>query len=430
MTESAGSAIALPDGAATAIDLPPVTLQVFAPLAAIMRRAALQPADFPAYHPEPSACPAALPPALDEAAACHGLAAALAAVMAQGAAGCRDLERPERFVLSRQPGEVGLADLGGIVPLIAVAGRALAEIRFPAGLLDGASMARLRRVLGKIRLPALERQATAFDAAAGDLAIRLRAPAASACRTGPAVRALAGLQARIAGLLADRRRIDADGRLAVAAEIAALRTAGRDRGTLPYPAVTAPERAELSLLLGGIYWRMRGGGLLDEPASTQTTRVYYNALPMAAIGWLNGGAEGWTAGLAIFSRIFEGWGSWMDMGRTPGGADALSDLQGMTARGARQVGIAAPLLAAGGYDPAWLEAGGLHLGPVYYFAWERLSHLRIGAELQPPLQPFLEGPTAWGEALGGAAISYGFARSLLAGRPIPLPPQRMDQLGR
>ncbi|MEQ8347897.1 MAG: hypothetical protein RIB84_02185 [Sneathiellaceae bacterium] len=423
-------AVALPGGEIASFALPPVTLQVFAPLGAVMARAAGQSAGYPAWQPEAGACPASLPAPPPVGATCRGLAAATASVLAQGAASCADLAHPERFVMARRPGEVGLGDLGTIPGLIAVAGRALAEASFPASLADAVGIDRLRRVIGKIRLPALARDAAAFDRAAGHLADRLQAPGAAGCGPAPALRSLAALRSRVAALLAERVRIDAMGQAAVAAEEAALRAAGRERAPLPYPGVTAPERAELSMLLGGVYWRMRGGGLLQEPASTQTTRVYYNALPMAAIGFLNGGAEGWAAGLAIFSRIFEGWGSWMDMGRTPGGADALADLQGMTARGARQVGIAAPLLASGGYDTAWLEAGGLHLGPVYYFAWERLGHLRIGADLAPPLQPFLEGPTAWGEALGGAAISYGFARSLLAGRPVPLPPPPLDRIGR
>ncbi|MFC3231207.1 hypothetical protein ACFOGJ_28425, partial [Marinibaculum pumilum] len=283
-------------------------------------------------------------------------------------------------------------------------------------------------ILGKIRLPEMERAAAGFARAA---AAAEAVPDGRACTIPPAARArLDALRRRIAALLAERRRIDAAGRAQAAAEAAALRAAGRERAVLPYPGLTAPERAELSMLLGGIYWRMRGGGLVAAPDGTQATRYHYNALPMAAIGALNGGAEGYAAGLAIFSRIFEGWGIWMDMGRTPGGDGPLADLAGMTARGDRQVGIAAPMLAAGGYDSTWLTAGGLHLGPVYYFAWERLDGVTVGADLAPPLQPFLEGPTAWGEALGGAAIAYGFARSLLAGRPIPARGAPLESIGR
>lgn len=394
----------LPEARFARLHLPGVELAAFAPLADLMRRAASTPAGFAPYRAAPpAACPP--PPAADPAPA---------ALLAQGQAACLALTRPERYVLGHPPGSAAFADLSSLDGLIAIAGRAVAELALPQSLAEG-EMAALRRIAGKLRMAEIQAQAARFLAAS-----------ASAAQGGGA---LPALRQRVAALAADWARVDRAGRAEAERERAALAAAGRERAPLPYPSLTAAERERLSMLLGGIYWRIRGGGLLPALESTQAARLRYNALPMAAIGRLNGGTEGWAAGLAIFSRIFEGWGSWMDMGRTPGGGDALADLEGMTRRGARQVGIAAALLATGGYDPAPLRAGGLQLGPVYYFAWERLGHLRIGADPPPPLRPFLEGPTAWGEFLGGAAISLGFARALLAGRPVAPPGAALERAG-
>ena len=128
------------------------------------------------------------------------------------------------------------------------------------------------------------------------------------------------------------------------------------RNTLPFPSLTAAERRALAFWLGGIYWRMRGGGLIPLGA-TQDARWYFLEQPFTHIGELAGGQDGADAAFDIYLQIFEGWSDWQDMGNVQPGGDKYADLVSMTSRGQRQVGSAVTLLGGRSYDTLALEHG-------------------------------------------------------------------------
>ncbi|MFC3231208.1 hypothetical protein ACFOGJ_28430, partial [Marinibaculum pumilum] len=102
-----------------------------------MAAAAALPAEARPYQPEPPACAAAaLPEPLPADTGCGDAAAAFRRLLDRGAALCTDLAQPERAVLRGQPGNLAAAELGSIPGLVAYAGRALSEIRFPRALYD------------------------------------------------------------------------------------------------------------------------------------------------------------------------------------------------------------------------------------------------------------------------------------------------------
>jgi MYXO-CTERM domain-containing protein len=207
---------------------------------------------------------------------------------------------------------------------------------------------------------------------------------------------------------------------------------GRTRGALPFPALTAEERKFVAFWLGGITWRMRGGGLIPL-GQTQKARTYFCEKPLRRIGDLAGGAKGEEAGHRVFLNIFDGWGDWMDMGTTPGGQDLYEDLVQMTDRGRQQVadapspvpGIPIPglgltsavtYLDKENYDTTALTTGGLDMGACYAYALGALSDFRYA---DTPMAPYngslIEGFTAIGEFCTGASIALGLTETLLGG---------------
>src|SRR5262249_36780191 len=105
---------------------------------------------------------------------------------------------------------------------------------------------------------------------------------------------------------------------------------GRTRPALPYPALTDEERQFTAFWLGGIYWRMRGGGLLPTGA-TQTARRDFMRRPFNEIGRMaNGTAAAANAADAMYCVLGgDGWSSWMDMGLSQNPSDPAADRQDM-----------------------------------------------------------------------------------------------------
>jgi hypothetical protein len=186
--------------------------------------------------------------------------------------------------------------------------------------------------------------------------------------------------------------------------------------------LTDEERVLLSFYIGGIYWRARGAGLLaypPDPEQGTLRRLLYVRYPFQLVGDLTGGVDADGVGNSILIDENWGWDEWWDMGTNPGSADQYSDLVGMTQRGKRGVDLARPQLEGRGYDVRSLVAGGLQMGPCYYYAWEELADFRLGEDLQDPYMWFIEWPTSVGEFCAGAALGEGLARTLLWGKPIP-----------
>ncbi|MFN7905442.1 MAG: hypothetical protein ACK5P5_09685 [Pseudobdellovibrionaceae bacterium] len=170
------------------------------------------------------------------------------------------------------------------------------------------------------------------------------------------------------------------------------------------------ERTALTTWLGAVYWRMRGGGIVDKPSGTQQTRLYFVGYAFETLARLNGSSFESGIGLNLMQKlIFKGWGEWMDMGTTPGQDTELNDLINMTARGAYQVN---GILNSMRYENI-TRVSGLHLGSCYIYSWDKLRDVYVLPSLKPPFASYMDGATAWGEYCFGAALGYGISRGLL-----------------
>ena len=64
---------------------------------------------------------------------------------------------------------------------------------------------------------------------------------------------------------------------------------------------------------------------------------FFNLHPMKAILGLSSDSHGDEVAYAQFTRLFEGWGEWMDMGTS--GGELYQDLMGMLDRGYWHLGV-------------------------------------------------------------------------------------------
>ncbi|MBN1770452.1 MAG: hypothetical protein JXB32_04255 [Deltaproteobacteria bacterium] len=383
-------------------------------------------------------------PSAECLAAHDGIAAALAALDA-----CREAAEPERYVLGYPPGVVNDDNTNDVLDLIGVMGSTLTE--FPPlydGVLPAEFVPRLRDVLRKLRhetlLPRLHEQLDSFGEAARllDLHRDCFDPEARA-------RLAAELELLVAEATAQRAALEAlllDGEREYRREVLRLGAISRSRPELPHPALTQADREFLAFWIGGVYWRLRGGGfvLLD---GTQDARRLGLRRPFGALGELNGLADGREAADGVYCEIFEGWGEWFDMGTTPGQQDKYYDLVRMTRRGYEQIRTAVSgstlvnpclipdspfvLTIAGlsgkGYDTTSLYAGGLSMGPCYYHSWDQLRGWTWARDMEPPYKEAIDGPTAIGEVCTGGSIGLGLIRVLLFGRVVsPAPYAGLD----
>jgi hypothetical protein len=334
---------------------------------------------------------------------------------------CDAVEQPERYALGYNPNDAR-KDTGTLEDMIGLAGEGLSHPPLPGGLLPDDFVPTLRALVAKIRHDKLV-QAIAGARAAYAQAAKLGSDNA-ACFDPTA---LASLQAAIVGLDGELDaaqawldKLDSDGKAAHAQEDVCLAAHSRVRNPLPFPSLTAADRRTLAFWLGGIYWRMRGGGLIPLGA-TQDARIYFLLQPFTQIGLMSGGQDGSDAAFDIYLQIFEGWSDWQDMGNAPGG-DKYADLVSMTSRGQRQIGTAVTLLGGRSYDTLALNSGGLQMGPCYYYAYYPLAAFRYAETLTTPYSGFIDWPTAVGEFCYGASMGLGFADTLLGGKATGQPP--------
>ncbi len=352
---------------------------------------------------------------------------------------CLDVEQPERYVLAYEPAVVNDSTTATVDSLIGLAGEALSHYPAPDGLLPADWVPTLRSVIWKIRRPVIAQQIASARQAYKDALATLGAQASCFDPTAHAAltTAVGGLDAELAAADTHLANVEKAGKTKADQELVCLGAHARTRGPLPFPSMTADERKFVAFWLGGIYWRMRGGGLIPL-GSTQKARVQFCERPLRRIGDLAGGAVGEEAGYRTFLNIFDGWGEWMDMGTTPGGQDFYEDLVQMTDRGRQQVadppngGLPVPIsfttsavtyLGEKGYDTTALTTGGLDMGPCYAYALDPLKDFRYA---DTPMAPYngqlIEWFTAIGEFCSGASISLGLAETLLSGTPTGAPP--------
>ncbi|MCA1662934.1 MAG: hypothetical protein LC659_01410, partial [Myxococcales bacterium] len=343
---------------------------------------------------------------------------------------CDAVEQPERYALSYDP-KNARQDTGNIEDLIGLAGQGLSLTPIPDGLLPADFVPTMRDIVDKVRHDKL---AQAIAAARTSYAqAKKLASDNGACFDAAAVTTLDAsidaLAAELDAAEAHLAKLDSDGNAARTHEEMCLAARGRVRNALPFPSLTEAERKALAFWLGGIYWRMRGGGLIPL-GSTQDARIYFLLNPFTQLGQVAGGQDGADAAFKIYLQIFEGWSDWQDMGNGGGGGDKYADLVSMTSRGQRQVGTAVSLLGPRGYDTLALSTGGLHMGPCYFYAYYPLAWFRWAAGLTAPYSGYIDWPTATGEFCSGASIALGFAETLLAGKATGQPPTVMLCAGR
>jgi hypothetical protein len=367
----------------------------------------------------------------------------LAAAVAERDA-CGAAAEPERYVLAYPPGVVNAGNTNTVLDLIGVMGSTFAELPpLYDGVLPGDFVPRLRDLLRKLRhdelLPPLEAQLAAFTLALSLLEEHddCFVPDARATLAGRLDGLVLEATAQRDHLLALRREGEAEH----AREQLRLATLSRERNALPEPSLTQADREFLAFWIGAVYWRLRGGGIVLL-GGTQDARRLGLRRPFTVIGELTGGADGTEAADGLYCEIFSGWGEWFDMGTTPGQDDKYHDLVEMTHRGHDQILTAtsgtsllnactipdAPFvlnlagLQGKGYDPTELYAGGLSMGPCYYFPWDQLRGWVWAQDVQPPYAQVVDGPTAIGELCAGGSIALGMARTLLHGRALAQAP--------
>jgi hypothetical protein len=346
---------------------------------------------------------------------------------------CRDVEEPERYVLSYAPAVVDDASTATIESLIGLAGEGLSHWATPDGLLPSDWVTTLRSVLWKIRRGAIDTSIAKAHASYTQALSTLTSK--STCfdtTTGPPLATTVGkLDAELTAVTAHLDALATADLATANHELVCMAAHSRTRPALPFPSLTRNEREQVAFWLGGVYWRMRGGGLMPT-GSTQKARTYFLQRPFQRIAELTGGsAVGNDIGTAIYLNIFDGWGDWMDMGTTPGGQDLYEDLVDMTDRGRHQVAdtsllpgstSAVKYLDTRGYDTTNLTVGGLDMGPCYAYALGELADFRYIESAPAPYGQFIEGFTAVGEFCTGASIALGMAKTLLDGVPSGQPP--------
>ncbi len=421
----------LRDDELTEVELGPVRLYFFTHLADALERAVTAgPQVMPDVTRTPVTCsahavftyPNLLTPG--PSSSCIAAEQSIAAAFEDNDQTCLQVEFPETYVFEHPPGEVTVSTVSSFEGLIAVAGEALSHLDIPLGLLPSNFLSRLRPIIAKIRyqtlIARLDSRSSAYTTALSELS------SSAACFDAGAQAALVSTIATLQSELAQARQqlelLYQDGLARAADDRAAMRAQCRDRQELPHPALTDDERILLSFYIGGIYWRARGAGLLAYPPDPEQglwRRMLYVGYPYQLIGDLTGGVDGDGVGNNILIDENWGWDEWWDMGTTPGSADKYSDLVGMTKRGKRGVNLVGPQVEGRGYDIRSLVAGGMQMGPCYYFAWEQLADFRLGEDLQDPYMWFIEWPTSLGEFCAGAALAEGLARTLLWGTTIP-----------
>jgi hypothetical protein len=337
---------------------------------------------------------------------------------------CVLVEQPELYVLGYSPAAVR-NDMGSIEDMVGVAGEAIFHAGLPpAGLLPSSFVPTMRVILDKIRHDKLASQ---LESAKSAYAQALGVANANAACFVPAalsqlVSDLGNLTGELTAATAYLDKLKADGTAASAHEATCLAGHSRTRNALPLPSLTADERKFLAFWLGGIFWRMRGGGLIPL-GKTQDARYYYVDQAFSQIGAVLGAQDGTDTAFPLFTQIIvEGWSQWMCMGQCGGDLDKYASLVGMTGRGQRLAQAAIGAINSRGYALGDLLTGGLQMGPGYYYGWFVLRNFTYGTAMSAPYSAFIDGPTSVGEFNIGASLELGVARSLLAGKATGQPP--------
>jgi len=363
---------------------------------------------------------------------CQSAAQQIASALAGSAKTCQQVEYPEVYVLDHPSAVVDANFLGQSQLLsttegqIALIGEALSHLDYPVGLIPDTFMPMARSIVAKIRYQKLRDNIDARLALYSQAKATLQ-NSASCFNPGPSATLAGSLDGLTTELTAVGQHLDqvkADGLAQAAADRLAVENQGRLRNDLMHPSLTDREREMLAFYLAAVYWRMRGGGLIRNPANGTVPDITYVTNIFAGIAKFAGGiADADTLGYNMAIDESHGYQEWWDLGNEPG-HDQYYDLLWMTDRGRRGLALTNAMLGDLGYDVKNLMAGGLIMGPCYYYMWYELwarngRFFQLGENLTSPYYLFLEMPVATGESCYGAAMGLGLARSLLWGVPNP-----------
>jgi len=345
---------------------------------------------------------------------------------------CQEVEFPEVYVLDHPPGVVDANFLGQSELLstlegqIALIGEALSHLDYPVGLIPDDFLPLARSVIAKIRYQKLSDNIDARLVLYNQAKQRLQS-SASCFHAAASASLQDSIDALVAELTAVGQHLDqlyADGLAQAAQDRLAVENQGRLRNDLPHPSLTDHEREMLAFYLAAIYWRMRGGGLIRNPANGDVPDITYVINIFEGIARFAGGLQD-AAGVGTRYAIDESYGyaEWWDMGNEPG-HDQYYDLLWMTDRGRRGVNLVSIMIGDLDYDIKNLVAGGLQMGPCYFYMWYELwarngRYFQLGEDLVEPYYLFCEMPVSSGEVCYGGAMGLGLARTLLWGRPDP-----------
>jgi len=358
--------------------------------------------------------------------------------------GCRNAAEPEMYVLNYPPGVVNDSNTNTVLDLIGIMGSTFTQ--FPPlydGVLPQDFVPRLRDILRKLRYDELVFPLNfQLDSFKNGLNL-LKSNEECFIKEGreQLIKDIEAVISEAAALLDHIEKLKSDGVAEYNKEILRLGAISRLRNELPYPSLTQSDREFLAFWLGGLYWRLRGGGII-KLGGTQDCRRLGLRRPFNVIGDFAGAAHGKEAADGIYCEIFSGWGQWFDMGTTPGEEDKYYDLVKMTNRGYEQIRTAvggtsalntctipdAPFvlniegLNKKNYDTTALTAAGLTMGPCYYFPWDQLYPWFWAYDMPLPYIQAIDGPTAIGEVCIGGTLGLGLVRTLMNGWATGQPP--------
>ncbi len=336
---------------------------------------------------------------------------------------CNNIENPENFVTTQAAGVVIEEDLRSVEGMIKTVGEPISRIPSQIHLSQSDFYLQLKNIIRKIRYPTLSSDLRWVEAKVADSAQSLLAHNCflSSVEKDAFETQSKAINAAVKNLSKRLFDMNSLGQAQALADQQAIERQGRKRNSLPYPSLNDKDRKFLTWVLGGIFWRMRGGGLLDYPSGTNETRRLYTEVIFRTLTVFNCGQN--CDGLAKsvgssqrFALIMRGWGKYMDIGHTPNQEDRFHDLVQMSARGIYQVSSTATTLEKSRFDVSRYRLAGSQMGACYDFGWEKMNGIGFGEKLALPYSAFLFYPTEWAEFCIGAIMSKGLAESLLNGQ--------------
>jgi hypothetical protein len=160
----------------------------------------------------------------------------------------------------------------------------------------------------------------------------------------------------------------------------------------------------LSGLMGGVFWRARGGGFVSMPG-TQIARLLFVGVGFSLIGYLEGGRDGAIAGALMLPAVFIGYSENMDLSN----GNRMQKTSAMAARGSLQTLLPALYLGSQGYDPKPLLFGGAMMGPCYAATAKYMQGATVNGGM---FGKAFDGVTSWGEFCSGITFGAGLAWAL------------------